>query len=70
MLQAKQEEETMRFREQMEVEAKAQRDQKDNTMKASMKQGEEDRRAFIQRRPAALSQQLKMKKVDEKELRT
>ena len=32
----------------MEADAKAQRDQMDNMLKASMKQAEEDRRAFMQ----------------------
>ncbi len=47
-LQEKQAEETKRFREQKEAEAKAQRDQMDNMMKASKKQAEEDRRVLRQ----------------------
>ena len=47
-LQKRFEEEGKILREQIEADAKAQRDQKDNMLKASMKQAEEDRRAFMQ----------------------
>lgn len=52
MLQTKFEKEGKRLREQMEADAKAQRDQMDNMIKASMKQAEEDRRAFAQENQA------------------
>ena len=48
----------------MEDEAKAQRDQLDNMMKANMKQAEEDRRAFIQDKQA-LNQQLEMQELSD-----
>ena len=47
-LQKRFEEEGKILREQMEADAKSQRDQMDNMLKASMKKAEEDRRAFVQ----------------------
>ncbi|XP_078366503.1 uncharacterized protein LOC144650648 [Oculina patagonica] len=65
MLQAKQAEETKRLREQMQAEAKAQRDHVDNMMKVSMKQAEEDRRAFMQENRALNERLVQMQKSNE-----
>ena len=65
MLKAKQREETKRFREQMEAEAKVRRDQMDNMMKASMKRAGEDRQALIQDIPALNQRLVEMQKLDE-----
>ena len=51
-LQTKFEEEGIRLREQMKADAKAQQDQMDNMLKASMKQAEEERKSFMQENQA------------------
>ena len=65
MLKAKQREEKKRLFGQMEAEAKAQRDQMDNMMKASMEQAGEDTRAFIQDNPALNQRLVEMQTLDE-----
>ena len=48
MLQAKQEQEKKRLREQMEAEAAVQRQQMENMVKARMMEVEKHRRNFVQ----------------------
>lgn len=65
MLQAKQEEEGKRLREQMEAEVNAQREQMENMMKASMMEAEKDRRAFMQENQALNQRLQQMQKSNE-----
>ena len=57
MLQAKQEQENKRLREQMEAEAAVQRQQIENMVKARMMEVEKHRRSFMQENQV-LSQRL------------
>ena len=65
MLQAKQEQEKKRLREQMEAEAAVQRQQMENMVKAKMIEVEKHRRNFMQENKVISQQLAQMQKSNE-----
>ena len=65
MLQAKQEQENKRLREQMEAEAAVQRQQMENMVKAKMMEVEKHRRNFMQENKVLSQQLAQMQKSNE-----
>ena len=65
MLQAKQEQEKKRLREQMEAEAAVQRQQMENMVKAKMMEVEKHRRNFMQENKVLSQQLAQMQKSNE-----
>ena len=65
MLQAKQEQEKKRLREQMEAEAAVQRQQMENMVKAKMLEVEKHRRNFMQENKVLSQQLAQMQKSNE-----
>ena len=65
MLQAKQEQEKKRLREQMEAEAAVQRQQMENMVKAKMMEAEKHRRNFMQENQLLSQRLAQMQKSNE-----